>query len=204
MERETRHIQTEYRLSTEGEQRKISGYAAVFNALSDDLGGFRELIKPGAFAKTLKESDVRALWNHDSNYPLGRVSAGTLRLWEDERGLGFELTLPNTSTGRDLAESMARGDVREMSFAFTAIRDQWRTVENEAPQRDLVEVRLYEVSPVVFPAYPQTSASVRAKVSELTDAPAQAGHPSDETAEQSAAQARVQRASRLLDLAERQ
>ena len=160
--------------------RRVSGYAAVFDLLSEDLGGFRELIRPGAFAKTLQESDVRALWNHDSNYPLGRTSAGTLRLWEDEHGLGFELALPETSYGKDLAESMRRGDVREMSFAFVAVREDWKAAEGTVVQRDLVEVKLYEVSPVVFPAYPQTSAQVRAKVEEFTGTPAQVGHLPDQ------------------------
>ena len=146
---------------------KISGYAAPFNVLSEDLGGFREEIRPGAFKKTLNEGDQRALWNHDTNLVLGRRKAGTLDLAEDEIGLRFTIYPPETQAGRDALESIRRGDVDQMSFAFQVVREEWRQ-DGEQILRSLNEVRLYQVSPVAFPAYPQTSAFVRSKINEST------------------------------------
>jgi len=140
----------------------IRGYAAVFNKWAD-LGWFRERINPGAFAKTITEADVRALWNHDSNWVLGRNKAGTLDLSEDQKGLAVTITPPDTQWARDLMTSMTRGDVNQMSFAFTAIKEEWN---QEKMERTLSEVRLYDVSVVTYPAYPQTSAAVRALASE--------------------------------------
>lgn len=152
----------ELRVAGEGDQpRKINGYAAVFNELSEDLGGFIERIKPGAFAKTLQEADVRALWNHDPNYVLGRTKPGTLRLAEDQTGLAIEIDPPmEAQWARDLMVSMIRGDVDQMSFGFRTIRDEWVTA-GEQIVRTLLEVQLYDVSPVTFPAYPQTEVNVR-------------------------------------------
>jgi hypothetical protein len=138
----------------------IEGYAAVFNQQSEDLGGFTEDIRKGAFSKTIKEGDVRALFNHDPNYVLGRNKAGTLSLAEDAHGLQFQVKPPDTAWAKDLRETIRRGDVDQASFGFTTIKDDW----NEATtprQRTLLEVRLYDVSVVTFPAYPQTSVSAR-------------------------------------------
>jgi len=88
------------------------------------MGGFVEIIKPGAFTKTLDESDVRALLNHNSDQVLGRMSAGTLKLWEDDRGLRAEIHPPDTSAGRDAVALIKRGDLTGMSFGFRAVRDE--------------------------------------------------------------------------------
>jgi len=149
-------------METEGtEQPKIVGYAAVFNQLSEDLGGFREKIAPGAFRKTIQEADIRALWNHDSNYVLGRNKSGTLKLEEDNHGLRIEITPPNTTWARDLITSIKRGDVDQMSFGFRAIKDRWE-VDDGQNIRTLLEVSLFDVSPVTYPAYSQTAVSTRA------------------------------------------
>ena len=103
--------------------RRIVGHAAVFNQWSEDLGGFREQIAPGAFAAALTQDDVRALFNHDTNQVLGRNKAGTLTLLEDERGLLSEIILPDTQLARDLEVLMGRGDINQMSFAFTIGQD---------------------------------------------------------------------------------
>ena len=143
----------------DGEQPTISGYAAVFNQRSLDLGGFVEEIAPGAFANL--EDDIRSLWNHNADFPLGRTTAGTLALRVDEVGLRFTLTPPNTQYARDLLVSMRRGDVNQMSFGFRTVRDSWETLDERTELRRLLQLRLREVSPVTFPAYPQTSAMVR-------------------------------------------
>ena len=164
---ETRSFACELRISNGSKAPRIEGYAAVFDVLSEDLGGFRELIKPGAFTKTIRESDVRALFNPDVNLILGRSKPGgnkpaTLTLEEDSHGLSIGIDPPDTQTGRDLLESIRRGDVDQMSFGFEKMKDRWL---KEARQqiRALLEVRLFDVSPVVFPAYQQTSVDVRTR-----------------------------------------
>ena len=146
--------------AAEGQSVKISGRAAVFDQYSDDLGGFYEIIQPGAFTNSLKNDDVRALLNHDPNYILGRTSSGTLKLNEDSIGLAFEAIPPDTQWVRDMITSMQRGDLTQMSFGFRTIQDDWALVGNKII-RTLIEVKLFDVSPVTFPAYPQTNASVR-------------------------------------------
>jgi hypothetical protein len=150
----------EIRAQKDGEKRKITGTAAVFETLSEDLGGFREKILPGAFTKTLSEaSPKKAYWNHNSDRVLGSTKAGTLKLEEREQGLWFEIDPP--SWADDHLESIERGDVDQMSFGFRTIKDRWHKDEHGKVVRDLVEVRLFEVSPVAMPAYPQTDAQVR-------------------------------------------
>ena len=139
---------------------RFEGYAALFNSWSQDLGGFREQIAPGAFTKALTADDVRALLNHDKNYVLGRNRSGTLVLTEDERGLRFEVVAPNTQWARDLAESVKRGDINQCSFGFRTVRDDWRTADG-FDERTLLEVRLFDVSIVTYPAYLDTNANVR-------------------------------------------
>lgn len=153
----------ELRLDDEGESRTIRGYAAVFDSLSQPLFGFREVIRKGSFKKTVRESDIRALWNHDPNYVLGRKSARTLRLEEDDKGLLTRIFPPSTQWARDLMHSIERGDVSQMSFGFQTIKDRWMPAgEDGLPVRELLEVRLLDVSPVTFPAYQQTEVHVRA------------------------------------------
>lgn len=155
-------------VSEDGEPARIVGHAAVFNQWSQDLGGFRERIAPGAFTRTLGEADVRALWNHDPNYVLGRNRAETLALREDDEGLAFEVLPPETVWANDLLVSMRRGDVDQMSFGFRTVRDNWLQDSDGNISRELLEVELFDVSVVTFPAYPQTSAQVRVRVEELT------------------------------------
>ena len=145
------------------EAPRIRGHAAVFNELSEDLGGFREQIRPGAFSTSIRQDDVRALHNHNSDHVLGRSSAATLELSEDERGLAVEIIPPDTQVGRDLLVSLERGDIREMSFGF-AVRpggQEFSEDENGQIIRTLTDVRLFDVSTVAFPAYPATDVAVR-------------------------------------------
>lgn len=152
---------TEFRVDAkENEPPKMIGHAAMFNSLSEDLGGFREQIAPGAFAGTLQTADIRALFNHDSNIVLGRNKAGTLRLSEDNTGLSIEIDPPDTSAARDLIVSMKRGDINQMSFGFRTISDAWAKTNGEWV-RTLLEVDLFDVSPVTYPAYSSTDIAVR-------------------------------------------
>lgn len=137
----------------------IVGYAAVFGQLSEDLGGFREQIAPGAFTKTLG-ADVRALFNHDPNIVLGRTKSKTLRLAEDQKGLKIEIDPPNTAQSRSIIEALTRGDISQMSFGFRTIDDKWENIDGKIV-RTLLNVELFDVSPVTFPAYPQTEAGLR-------------------------------------------
>lgn len=198
---EWRSYQIEVRGADEGEnQRKLTGYAAVFDQLSGVLfGQFRERIERGAFANSM-DGDIRALWNHDTNFPLGRTTANTLRLEEDAHGLRVEILPPNTSWGRDAVESIRRGDVDQMSFGFDVLDDTWDQDDDGALIRTLRKVRLWEVSPVVFPAYPTTTVSVRGNpLGDTPDIPEQfrrIGHRNDAEP----AQARLAVRHRELDL----
>lgn len=150
--------------ATEEQPSLITGYAAVFNSKTSIGGWFDEIIEPGAFARSLSENgDIRALFNHNWDNVLGRTKSGTLRLEEDEKGLKFEIELPNTSVGRDLAESMARGDINQCSFGFWITEENW-DYNVEPALRTIKEVELYEISVVSIPAYDDTEASlVRSK-----------------------------------------
>ncbi len=144
----------------EGVPSKITGYAAIFDSLSVDLGGFREQIKPGAFAETIKTADVRALVDHDPQRIIGRSKAKTLRLSEDNTGLHMGIDVADTTAGRDILASVERGDIDGASFAFRTIDDSWETKDGEEI-RTLETVELIDVSPVTFPAYPDTAVAAR-------------------------------------------
>lgn len=138
----------------------IVGYAAVYNSMSEDLGGFREEIAPGAFTRALSEQhDVRALVDHDASKIIGRSTAGTLRMQEDHHGLRVEIDTADTTAGRDIMESLSRGDVTGMSFGFTVKSDEWRTLDGE-DIRTLRDLDLFDVSVVSYPAYSASSAEV--------------------------------------------
>lgn len=158
---ERRFVQgLELRASANG--RAITGYAAVFDSPSQDLGGFIETIDPGAFTKTLKEADVRALGNHDPSFLLGRSKARTLRLSVDRVGLRYEVDI-NTADpdGQSALARVQRGDWDGSSFTFTTIRDQW-SFDTDPARRTLLEVALIDVGPVTFPAYLDTTVNARA------------------------------------------
>jgi HK97 family phage prohead protease len=143
------------------EKKMIVGYAAVFNSRSEPLGGFVEKIAPGAFKKSIKEDDVRALVNHDPGKVLGRNTAGTLSLKEDDKGLRYEIDPPETTSARDVMESLRRGDVDQSSFGFFVTDERWEK-DGDTTIRTLLGVKLIDVSIVTYPAYGKTSASVRA------------------------------------------
>ena len=162
MKQERRTLHSEFRVEQREDGKKlIRGHAAVFNS-ETDLGWFRERIAPGAFSEPIGKDDVRALFNHDENFILGRNKAGTLTMREDEQGLYVEIDPPDTQVARDLVTSIERGDISQMSFGFQTIKDSWETEENAAKDlRTLEKVKLWDVSPVTFPAYQETDVAVR-------------------------------------------
>mgnify|MGYP001570458489 CR=1 FL=1 len=163
---ERRIYDAEIRVNSDNADKtpKIVGYPAVFESLSLDLGGFREKIQKGAFANTIINSDIRALFNHDPHFVLGRNKNNTLKLEEDNHGLKMENIPPGTQWANDLLISIDRGDITQMSFGFNVPEggDRWETINGENV-RTLVNVELYDVSPVTFPAYLGTEVSVRSE-----------------------------------------
>jgi uncharacterized protein len=163
----------EVRAAEDG-KRTLSGYAAVFYR-ADDPGTeftlyegrvekFVERVMPGAFDAALKEDDVRALVNHNVEMILGRTKAGTLALSVDAKGLRYECEIPDTQAGRDLAESVKRGDITGSSFAFQ-LRNGGATYREGGGLyvREITDVKLYDVGPVTYPAYDSSEASVRSR-----------------------------------------
>lgn len=164
MKIETRQTLTAANLRAADDQpNRIIGYAAVFNSDSEDLGGFKERIVPGAFKRTLASGhDVLALVGHERNLILGRIKNGTLTLKEDDHGLQVSIDLPDTSYARDLRESVARGDISGMSFGFSVPEDGAKMFrEGDAIVRELLAVTLVEVSIVTMPAYHAATAQLR-------------------------------------------
>jgi HK97 family phage prohead protease len=140
----------------------LAGYAVVWEKKSLPIyGQFRELVRRGAFTQSLKENNIRALWNHNSDFVLGAIKPKTLRLEEDERGLKFEIDLPETTMGHDAAVTIKRGDIDGMSFAFQIRKEEWDESNPKEILRTLIDVDLREISPTAFPAYPQTKVGVR-------------------------------------------
>nr|DAJ82102.1 MAG TPA: prohead serine protease [Caudoviricetes sp.] len=164
-DRELRCYSGEVRAEQQSDQpTRIIGYGSVFNSRSEPLWGFREIIKPGAFDDVLT-NDVRGLFNHDPNFILGRSAAGTLSLSVDERGLQYNILAPDTQTIRDLVIApMVRGDISQSSFAFQVARDgdDWYEDDEGIVIREISKFsRLYDVSPVTYPAYQDADSGVR-------------------------------------------
>lgn len=150
----------------EGELPMIKGHSAVFNKWTPNLifGIFRERFEAGAFADTIKADDIRALWNHEPNFVLGRNKNETLRLSEDKRGLKMENDPPDTVWARDLVESLRRKDVTGQSIGFRVLKAEDEIIEEVKgiTERTIKRAMLRDVGPVTFPAYPQTDVGVRA------------------------------------------
>lgn len=154
----------------------ITGYGAVFYDANDAgteymlYPGMRERIMPGAFDQCIRERyDVAGLFNHEPDNLLGRVSSGTMRLSVDSRGLRYEIDLPDTQIGRDVAAMIGRGDLKGSSFSFNVVRQSIQynqTSPNDSDDdddiRELMEVDVIDVGPVVFPAYQSTTTGIRA------------------------------------------
>lgn len=142
------------------DKRTLTGYAAVFNSDTTIGDYFVERIAPGAFGRSIRDGDVRALVDHDMGRVIGRTRSGTLRLSEDERGLKIEVDVPDTTDGNDLWTLVERGDVSGMSFGFRVTKQDWDET-GDMPIRTIHEVELYEVSAVAWPAYDDTTLAKR-------------------------------------------
>lgn len=160
---ETREILTgKIEIREDEANRTIHGYAVKWNLLSHKImGRFSERFQKGAFTESLQTEDQRALWSHDTTKILGRRKNNTLRLYEDDVGLRFELDLPNTTIGNDTYESVKRGDIDGVSFGFRAIDQDWENRDENNPIRTVKKASLLEISPVGFPAYPDSEVSAR-------------------------------------------
>lgn len=158
MSKETRSFRFEVRADEDEEKQTLVGHAATFNE-PYEIMGFEEVIDSGAFDDAIKNDDVRALWNHDPNYPLGRTKAGTLRLSKDKTGLVSEIDLPDSAFM--VKEAIKRGDVDQMSFGFSVLEEEWQKREGKPDLRTLKKVKLFDVSPVTYPANPNTDIALR-------------------------------------------
>ncbi len=160
-DKEVRHFTlSDIEVREEGENKVVVGYGSVFNSLSNNLGGFREIIHPRAFEGRL-EDDVRFLFNHDANLVLARTTNQSLRLRVDEKGLRYEAVMPNTSTARDLMELMNNGTINQSSFAFVVEDDSWEQTSDGTVRTINKVSRLYDVSAVTYPAYEDASVALR-------------------------------------------
>lgn len=170
MEKEIRSFTVsnlQLRAKDEGDSSKgrvLEGYASVFDqeAVIGGWFAYREVIRKGAFARAISENqDVRALFNHDADYVLGRTKAGTLTLTEDNHGLKVKADLPDTSFARDLVISMERGDINQMSFGFVVKKETISERDKDMVLREILDVDLFDISVVTFPAYEGTQVDVR-------------------------------------------
>lgn len=162
------------REGTEGQSRKIEGYALVFDSMSVDLGGFREKIEPAALDGVLERSDVLALFNHNPERGVlarSRQGEGTLELTIDEKGLRYSFEAPNTALGDEVLEGVRRGDIAGSSFAFTVEKDSWEKNGEEVTRTIQRFGQIFDVSPVIHPAYEQTSVDARGLEALLREEP---------------------------------
>lgn len=168
---ETRHFCGKVELRKEGGKTFLTGRVVSYNELSNVIFGFREKIIPGAFTESIgpEGDDARALAHHSSDSVLGRVSAGTLKLDDRSDGLYFEIEMPDTTYARDLIVSIERGDITGMSFGFRTVDDKWDFDDETGVEiRTVIEAKLREISPVAWPAYPQTIIDTESRAMEST------------------------------------
>jgi HK97 family phage prohead protease len=153
---------------TTPEERTIEGYFALYEDETELFDGVYEIISKGAFDKTIN-SDVRALWNHNTQYVLGRSKNGSLKLQADEKGLFATIKLPNTQYANDLYELVQRGDIDQASFGFNINDEEIEELASGGYRWRLKEVDLHEISVVTFPAYENTTVQARSKQIELLE-----------------------------------
>ena len=160
-ERQVRSVASEFTTRDSGEDLRIEGYFAVFNSDYDIMDGYSESVAPGAFTDTL-DGDIRALIDHDTRLVLGRTSAGTLELRQDDKGLWGSITInPNDQDAMNLYERVKRGDVDQCSFGFNIVSEETEFRDDGSIHWTITEVELHEVSVCTFPAYEDTNVTAR-------------------------------------------
>lgn len=164
MKPERRYLQTEVR-ATDGAAPRIEGYAATFGVRSQDLGGFFEVIAPGAFDDCLAANpDILGLFNHDMDMVLGRTSSGTMTVSVDATGLRYSIDPPDTQLARDLMVSMRRKDIRGSSFGFYCLEETWDLDDAGTLVRTILKAQVFDCSVVTDPAYLDSGSAVRSQL----------------------------------------
>jgi len=164
-EMDKRELQTKFKVlrqEANSDELIIDGYFALYENETELFEGSYEIITKGAFDNTLN-NDIRALWNHDTQFVLGRNKSGTLELKTDDKGLFATVRLPNTQYARDLYELVSRGDVDQASFGFNILAEDLEELASGGYRWRINEIDLHEISVVTFPAYENTSVSARSR-----------------------------------------
>ncbi|MEM9014076.1 MAG: HK97 family phage prohead protease [Pseudomonadota bacterium] len=178
-ENERRSLAGPIETRASGDGNTVVGYAALFNTDTEIAGVYTESIAHGAFARAIREDDVRGLFNHNPDNILGRSDAGTLRLSEDSRGLRYEIDLPSTPLGENIRSAIGRGDISQASFMFRVSAESWVENDGELPRRTIQEVNpLLDVSVVTFAAYQETDAALRCLQSNIEPVTRRSATPS--------------------------
>jgi len=160
------------------------GIAIVYDQVTI-IWGDEEVIRPGAAAESIENDDIRAVWNHDNTIVLGRKKSETLEIWEEKDGVHVRISFPDSEEGRSKYKSIERGDVSQMSFSFDVIEGEWQIREENGERiwtREIIKLKIYEVSPVTFPAYESTEIEARCKEMALRDKPKPEASGNDDTA----------------------
>jgi uncharacterized protein len=161
-----RDVRTNFKITrdeTTPEERIVEGYFALYESETELFEGSYEIISKGAFDSTLNKNDIRALWNHNTQYVLGRNKNGSLQLRADDKGLFGIIKLPNTQYANDLYELVQRGDIDQASFGFNILNEDLEELANGGYRWRINEIDLHEISVVTFPAYENTTVQAREK-----------------------------------------
>jgi uncharacterized protein len=164
-EKYVRDFRTKFNITRAEEtddERIVEGYFALYESETELFEGIYEIITKGAFDNTLN-NDIRALWNHNTQFVLGRSKNGSLQLKTDEKGLFGTIRLPNTGYAEDLHELVKRGDIDQCSFGFNILDEDLEELANGGYRWRINEIDLHEISVVTFPAYENTTVQARAK-----------------------------------------
>jgi|tagenome__1003787_1003787.scaffolds.fasta_scaffold20988413_11 HK97 family phage prohead protease len=160
-----RDFKTDFKITRDSEsldEMIIEGYFALYENETELWEGSYEIITKGAFDNTLN-NDIRALWNHNSQYVLGRNKSGSLEIRADDKGLFGIIKLPKTQYAEDLHELVKRGDVDQCSFGFNILAEDLEELASGGYRWRINEIDLHEISVVTFPAYENTSVQARSK-----------------------------------------
>jgi len=165
-EKNIRDFRTKFEITRDEqtpEERVVEGYFALYESETELWAGSYEIISKGAFDNTLTKNDIRALWNHNTQYVLGRNKNGSLQLKADDKGLFATIKLPNTQYAEDLYQLVSRGDIDQASFGFNIIDEELEELASGGYRWRIKEIDLHEISVVTFPAYENTTVQAREK-----------------------------------------